>query len=169
MQFLRYPLLVVSIVSCSFAAEPSVEMMVKLNRDLRSKQESTNPYEKTPTVIAPSARVPEVRQKLSARISFLSDGQLTVMIPKGALIHSPPNHRISVREKIQGKLVEWNEFFLANRNAIRLEPVDADQLQGKKALDPKAVERVIQANFPTLASYQNRVVALPKSNSPSAP
>lgn len=83
------------------------------------------------------------------------------MIPKGAMIHSPKNSRILITEKIQGQLVEWEEFFLANRNAIHLEPVNAEQLQGVTPIDPKALERVLKNNLPALASFQNRVVSLP--------
>lgn len=160
MKLFKYLLLFSSIGACAFAAEPSTAIIAEMNQKLLAKQKSSDGYEKTPQVIAPPNPVPVQRENFSDRISFLTDGQRTVMIPKGALIHTPANHRVSVQEKIQGKLVEWDEFQLANRNSIRLEPVDADQLQGAP-LDPKAMELVVKANLPTLACFQNRVVALP--------
>jgi hypothetical protein len=141
------------------AAEPSVSLIAELNKNLLAKQKSSNAYENTPPVVTPPT--PVERKSFSDQISFLTDGQLTVMIPKGALIHAPAKHRISVQEKAKGKLVEWDEFLLANRNAIRLEPVGADQLEGISPIGPKAMELVIKANLPTLATYQNRVVSLP--------
>lgn len=168
-QLFKYLCLLTSTGTCIFAAEPGTAIISAMNRSLLAQQKSSNSYEKTPPVIATPTPAPVERQNFSDRISFLTDGQLTVMIPKGALIHTPASHRISVQEKIQGKLVEWDEFFIANRSAIRLEPVNADQLQGITPLDPKAMERVIKANLPTLASYQNRIVLLPAPSQPHNP
>jgi hypothetical protein len=148
------------------AAEPGPVIISDLNQKLLAKQKSSASHEQTKSVSAAPTPVPVERESLSSRISFLTDGNLTTMIPKGALIHAPANHRISVREKIQGKLVEWDEFLLANRSVIRLEPVDMDHLQGNATLSPKAMESVRKANLPTLTVYQNRVVLLPKSIHP---
>jgi hypothetical protein len=173
MQFLRHFLLLTITVTCSFSAQPEASAISDLNRELLAKQKAGTAYQNGPKVTAAPVSEPMARPSFTDRISFLSDGQLTVMIPKGAMIHLPDKGRISISERIQGKLVEWDEFFLANRNAIRLQPVDAEQLQGTKPLDPKVLEHIKRVNFPALASYQNRVVSLPQSTpspvTPSAP
>lgn len=101
------------------------------------------------------------KKKLSERITFLTDGSMTVIIPKGAVIHMPENGRISQGEAIEGRLVEWDEFLQANRNSIRLEPVISDHLKGDVQLTDEVIEQVTKSGLPTLTAYQGRVVALP--------
>ncbi|MGL4400636.1 MAG: hypothetical protein ACRCXD_12265 [Luteolibacter sp.] len=149
-----------------FAADPGLVIISDLNQKLLAKQKSSVGREQAKPASAAPTPTPVERESFSSRVSFLTDGNLSVMIPKGALIHAPANHRISVGDKIQGKLVEWDDFLLANRSAIRLEPVDLDHLQGNATLNPKTMESVLKANLPTLTVYQNRVVLLPKSIHP---
>lgn len=166
MRFLKYLCLLAFVSATTSAAEPGLVIISDLNAKLLAKQKSSSSHEKTKPVSAAPTAAPVERESFSSRISFLTDGKLSVMIPKGALIHAPVNHRISVQEKIQGKLVEWDEFLLANRTAIRLEPVDLNHLQGNATLQPKIMELVLKANLPTLTVYQNRVVLLPGASHP---
>ncbi len=131
------------------------------NRELLAKQAQTTVYR---DAVAPPPEIidqtTKKRTALSQRVTFLSDGKMTVIIPNGAVIHLPSEGRVSLQNKIVGRLVEWNEFYLQNRNAIRLEDLSIKQLNGLESIDEEAFERIKKANLPTLTTYKNKVVAL---------
>lgn len=163
--FIHFCLLALTLPGMA-ASEPGLAIISDLNQKLLAKQKTSGCYEKTEPVSPAAAPTPVVREDFSSRVSFLTDGNLSVMIPKGALIHAPANHRISIREMVVGKLVEWDEFIRANRTSVRLEAVDLDLLQGNAKLNPEVLKAVTKADLPTLTVYQNRVVLLPASSHP---
>lgn len=144
-----------------FAEESATTRISDLNRAIIASQRAA--VQDRPAVVEES-----VEQKaeagpttLSERVAFLTDGKLTVIVPKGAVIYMPDGGVVSVQPEIRGRLVEWNEFLQANHNALRLESVGSDHLMGKVHLTEEVLERVSQSGFPTLTAYQGRVVALP--------
>ena len=155
--------LVAALCSQVNAGESATSRISDLNRAVQAKQRGADPYGEKPTAAqqGDAERKPDVT-KLSDRIVFLTNGKMSVAIPKGALIHIPEKGEIAVRDRIEGRLVEWAEFIQNNSSIVRLEPVESDHLQGIKTIPEEAMERISKANFPTLTSYQGRVVALPK-------
>lgn len=153
------PLVLFSVVILAEAQQS--DRISELNRKLLSKQADVKAKQATsPQTLPKTNDSASKAPTLSQRTHFLSDGSLSVMIPRGALIHLPEKGRITVQNEIIGRLVEWNEFVMQNRNAIRLEEVDINQLQSQDPLDPEAMERIKEANLPTLTSYQGKIVAL---------
>ncbi|MGL5016792.1 MAG: hypothetical protein ACRDBP_01550 [Luteolibacter sp.] len=143
------------------AGQTNTHIISDFNSALLAKQKQADPYKNVVSVPANAdgSAAPKP-QPLSEKVVFLTDGKITVILPKGAVIHAPEKNRISASSTVQGRLVEWDEFFMQNRNAIRLESVTIDQLQGSKAISEDAFERIRKANLPTLTAYQGRVVAL---------
>lgn len=135
--------------------------ITEINRQLLEKQRKADPYK---NVVKPSpemsARTSKDHPKLSERVSFLTDGQNTVIIPRGAVIHIPKDGKISIKDRINGRLVEWDEFYLSNRNSIRLQELNLKQLHGEDGIDQEIAQQIIDANLLTLTSFQNKVVAL---------
>ena len=155
--------LVAALCSQANAGETVTSRISDLNRAVQAKQRGTEPYGEKPTAAEQGdvERKPDVT-KLSDRIVFLTNGNMSVAIPKGALIHIPEKGEIAVSDRIEGRLVEWAEFIQRNSGVVRLEAIESDHLQGFKTIPEEAMERISRANFPTLTTYQGRVVALPK-------
>lgn len=138
-----------------------------MNRMILERQQSSSAYEAAPAEISEAdapTREKSAYKPLSERVSFLTDGELTVIIPKGAVIFMPGDNQISEGGKVQGQLVEWEEFFYRNRNAIRIEEVDGEQLQGLRGFPDETLEIIEKSKFPVITAFRNQVVALPEAS-----
>ncbi len=144
-----------------------------LNAQLLARQSrSASDYQEDPRV----ARVPEASAvaantppKLTTRLTFLTDGQRCVAIPRGSIIHQSEKSRIRGGDVIVGQLVEWQEFLMRNHGEIRLEPVDYKLLQGTAKLSDKVIENATRSAMTTISTHMNRVVALPAQAYPTSP
>ena len=163
MKKLSLLLLAVGLCSQLSAGESATSRISDLNRAILAKQKAADPYQGAPAVADEGTG--EKRQAaptLRDRIEFLTNGKMSVAIPKGALIHVPEKGEITVGDRIEGQLVEWAEFIQLNSGVVRLEAVESDHLQGNKTIPEEDMELIKKANLPTITTYQGRVVALPK-------
>ncbi len=101
--------------------------------------------------------------KFAERFVFLSDGTYCVMLPKGAVINLPAGGRITLQDKVVGEWIEWDEFFTKNRNALRLESVSFNQLQGLEPIDPDLLTKIKAEKIPVITAYNRKVVAMPSA------
>lgn len=103
------------------------------------------------------------KESLFARTSVLTDGQLSVFIPKGAVVTLAGQNRLSEGSRILGKLVEWEEFLRANRAVIELIEVPGNKLYEPEPIEPSVMEKIQKNKLIGVTTYQARPVALKNS------
>lgn len=151
--------------------EKAPSRIAELNTKLLASQSrSTAAYQADPrTAKKPDAKAESTQPvvKLSSRLTFLSDGQRSVAIPRGAILYLSAKSRIKNGDKIVGKLIEWDEFLFQNRGELRFQSVTYTQLMGTTKLTEKDLENAVRSGITTLATHMSRVVSLPPAAFPT--
>lgn len=106
-------------------------------------------------------------ESLFATSAFLTDGRLTVIVPRGAVVSLDGQKRLSQGGRIVGKLVEWEEFLNANRAAIELIDIPGNKLYDPEPLEPEALEKIHKNKLVAVTTYQGKPVALKFPAKPS--
>jgi hypothetical protein len=109
------------------------------------------------------------KDSLLGRTSFLTDGRLSVIVPKGAVVSLAGQNRLSEGSRIVGKLVEWDEFLKANRAVIELIEVPGDKLYKPEPIETSILEKIQKNKLIGVTTYLARPVALKNSPEPIKP
>lgn len=109
------------------------------------------------------------KDSLLERVSFLTDGSLTVIVPQGAVVEIPGNHRLVEGNRIVGKLIEWPEFLSANRGILKLIDIRGDKLRNPDPIDPTVLDEIRKNHLVGITTYQGRPVALKHAPEPAQP
>ena len=81
-----------------------------------------------------------------AMSDFIAFDELSTLVPKGAILHTPEAFRHNVVRGPQGKLVLWNEFLTRNRARIAPFEITVEVATGAKPVDPKTLKAAILDN-----------------------
>ncbi len=79
-------------------------------------------------------------QSFIKQSDILHDGTHWTLVPKGAVLHTPPAMATRVGAKPLGTLLSWNDFLLANRAWLFTEEVTFNQAAGKQPILPSRSE-----------------------------
>lgn len=107
------------------------------------------------------------KDSLFRRTSFLTDGRLSVIVPKGAVVSLAGQNRLSEGSRIVGKLVEWDEFLKANRAVIELIEVPGDKLYKPEPIEKSILEKIQKNKLIGVTTYLARPVVLKNLPEPS--
>lgn len=154
--------IVLAMICIAEASANDASSLTEINRKILQNQANPTAYKGVETINPDQIPNSEHKIKpLSERVTFLSDGTASVMIPKGAVIHLPEKGRITLETHVKGEWVEWEAFFHRNRNAIRLETVSYKQLQGEETIQEDVYDKIKKEKVPVITSYNSQIVAMP--------
>ncbi len=96
------------------------------------------------------------------RVRFLTDGERTVEIPAGSLLHLPVHGRIRIASRMVGAVVDWKEFFQANLDVISQVGASREQLREGREIHPAVLQHLQRSEKVGVAIAAGRPVALPQ-------
>jgi hypothetical protein len=77
---------------------------------------------------------------LLARSSILAYGGHWTIVPKGAVLHTPPAYKARVTSKPSGSLLPWQDFFARNRGWIHAQSIKISDARGESVLSEDVLE-----------------------------
>ncbi|WP_193214124.1 hypothetical protein [Luteolibacter marinus] len=99
-------------------------------------------------------------QSIIAQSTILHDGETWTLLPKGAVLYTPPSRQANVDAKPVGKLLTWNEFLVKNRAWIGTQEVDLDQAAGKRLIPEDRLQAWSKQNQVIVAVYLSGPISL---------
>ncbi|MCW1884252.1 hypothetical protein OKA04_05880 [Luteolibacter flavescens] len=134
-------------------------------------RQKPSPLSAIPQPAAPD-EAPVVRpgeQSLIKKSEVLSDGTHWTIVPKGAVLHTPPAFAAKVGAKPIGTLLSWSEFLTANRAWLNTEEVSFDNAAGKTALPPAKQENWQKQAKVVVAVHLGGPISVRPQPQPEAP
>lgn len=96
-------------------------------------------------------------------------GGMATLVPKRAILSTPPNLKDRLAAVANVRIVSWSEFYVANRAWITTEEVSFPQAAGKLALSDAATKRIGKSTNLVVATYLGGPISvLPANNSTAA-
>lgn len=83
-----------------------------------------------------------------------------ILLPKGAVLWTPPVHQEKIVAKPSGRFIEWMAFLTANRSWITTFEVTPDQISGKLPISTDLTERFRKMNLVVVATFQGNPVSV---------
>lgn len=105
------------------------------------------------------------KRSLASISTILVSGNYCAMVPKGAILHTPPHIKGKDAKKLTGTLVNWKTFLRKNSGWIHMHQVSMEQAAGKKKIQPNVIKAyksmgkmVIAHNFGDLVSVKPKAL-----------
>jgi hypothetical protein len=109
-------------------------------------------------------------ESILARSDFLCMGNLTTLVPKGAILHVPPAYAERLRQSQEASIVRWSDFYAANRSWIQTYEVTRAQAGGDAPIPEAALESIKTSPFVIVATMQGGPISvLPPKNKTNDP
>jgi hypothetical protein len=133
---MKSPLILIALAASSFAAPTMTDRVTA--EELEARRKGANPLATLPQPAAgDTAKVARPEgESLIRQSDILSDGTHWTLVPKGAVLHTPPAFAARVGAKPLGTLLSWTDFLTVNRNWLFIEEVSFAQAAGKDPLAP---------------------------------
>src|SRR5690606_30911873 len=91
---------------------------------------------------------------LISRSDILCFNGLATLVPKQAILFTPPQYADRIGMKPGARLVTWMEFYPLNRGWIGTMEISMKQAEGKEPLPEKPAEQMMKGSNLVVATYQ---------------
>lgn len=109
-------------------------------------------------------------QSFIKQSDILHDGTRWTIVPKGAVLHTPPAMAARVGARPLGTLLSWSDFLTANRAWLFTEEVTFDQASGKQPILPSRNAAWGKIGKVIVAVHQGGAISVrPEPATPGAP
>jgi hypothetical protein len=142
------------------AVAPTHEQLLerrRLAKEAAAKQAQSQPQQPQPTSDPAKAnKLPS----LLATSAYLSHGGVATLVPKRAILHTPPNlaSRIGLAKGVE--LKSWREFYAANRGWITTMEVTQAQAQGKEPFTEEMAKSIENSSSMVVATFAGNLITV---------
>lgn len=131
------------------------ELTVRLNQ---SKQQLATQVSTPSTAVNPA--VERVEEDFMNSSEFLCFGDALTLVPKGAVLLVPKNLASRLKKQFGVRLVNWSEFYPANRSWITTTEVSSDQAEGKVPLSEETNILNAKSGKLVVATYSGNPISV---------
>ncbi|MFT4175347.1 MAG: hypothetical protein QM627_01710 [Luteolibacter sp.] len=125
----------------------------------RSAQTETKPEQEPEAASQDPSKIQPVRDLVS-QSDILSYAGYTTLVPKRSIIHRPAGFQERYQFEKGSKVVNWLEFYRANRGWISVLEVSKEQAEGKVPLSEDVREMLEKSTNLVVAVYQGGPISM---------
>lgn len=124
----------------------------------------------TPATGADPAKVNKPRDIVSSS-DFLSFNGVATLVPKRAILHTPPQYANRIKFQPGSTIQTWADFYAVNRAWVTTVEVTRMQAKGAEPLPEDLVQRIQKSSSVVVATYKTGPISVlpPKVAAPAAP
>lgn len=133
-----------------------------LERRRQAKEAAAKEAASQPQQVQPTSNPSEANKipSLLATSEYLSYGGLATLVPKKAIIYTPPNLASRVGLTKGADLKSWREFYAANRGWITTMEVTRAQAQGKEPFTEEMTKSISTSSSIVVATFSGNLITV---------
>lgn len=127
---------------------------------LRRQEQAMDPVRKfTPAAPGKDPSKENVPTDIISRSDILCYNGMATLVPKQAILFTPPQYADRIGMKAGARIVTWAEFYAANRGWVGTMEISIKQAEGKEPLPEKPAEQMMKGSNLVVATYQGGPVS----------